>query len=182
MLEAGMLETGGAGPTRGIKLAHEAGGTGGRQRVSTSFMAAACCLLLVLVLATPFLRQALILVELRGRLAEMAPRIAQVQALRARIAGAGAGGDAVAAETRRLGDALKALAALTDILPDDSYLTEFTMRERKMTVSGLGASAPKLISLLSADPRIRNPAFTAPVTRSETNHLDVFAIRAELAP
>jgi general secretion pathway protein L len=66
-------------------------------------------------------------------------------------------------------------------LPDDSYLTEFTMRERKMTLSGLSASAPKLINALSTDPRIRNPAFTAPVTRSESNHNDVFSIRAELA-
>ena len=87
----------------------------------------------------------------------------------------------MAAETRRLGDTLEALAALTEVLPDDSYLTEFTMRERKITMAGLGASAPNLIKGLSADPRVRNPAFTAPVTKSETNHLDVFAIRAELA-
>jgi hypothetical protein len=32
---------------------------------------------------------------------------------------------------------------------------------------------------LSADPRVKNPAFTAPVTR-ENNH-DVFSIRADLA-
>ena len=88
----------------------------------------------------------------------------------------------MAAETRRLGDALGALAAVTEILPDDSYLTEFTMRERKLTLSGLSASAPKLISLLSGDPRIRNPAFTAPVTRAETGHNDVFTIRAEALP
>jgi general secretion pathway protein L len=130
--------------------------------------------------------------DVSERLDTLAPQMSQVEALRRRITGAGSGGDAISTETRRLGDALEALAAVTEILPDDSYLTEFTMRERKMTLSGLSASAPRLISLLSADPRIRNPAFTAPVTRQEpvrigqanqeTAQRDVFSIRAELAP
>jgi general secretion pathway protein L len=175
----GQLETQAADGTRVMRLEHEAApGRALRQRA----LAAAAAALAVLVVASPFLRQSLALADVDDRLDQMAPRIAQVDVLRRRIAGAGAGGDAVAAETRRLGDTLEALAAVTEILPDDSYLTEFTMRERKMTLSGLGASAPKLISLLSGDPRIRGPAFTAPVTRSETNHLDVFSIRAELAP
>ena len=62
--------------------------------------------LFVLVLASPFLRQSLALAAARDRLDAMAPRIAEVEQLRRRINGAGAGGDAVAAETRRLGDAL----------------------------------------------------------------------------
>jgi general secretion pathway protein L len=76
---------------------------------------------------------------------------------------------------------MEAVAAVTEILPNDSYLTEFTMRERKMSLTGQSASAPKLISLLSADPRIRNPSFTAPVTKSPDNKRDVFAISADLA-
>ena len=152
-----------------------------RSGPSTRSLAVAAAGLGALVLVSPFLRQSLELAALQDRQALLAPRIDQVNVLRRRIAGAGAGGDAVAAETRRLGDTLGALAALTDILPDDSYLTEFTMRERHITLSGLAASAPRLISRLSADPRIGNPAFTAPVTRSETNHNDVFSIRADLA-
>ncbi len=176
----GSLESAGADGPRVMRLVHEgpAALSGALSRRNLSVVAG---VLGVLVVASPFLRQSLALAELQDRLDLMAPRIAQVEDLRRRIAGAGAGGDAVAAETRRLGDTLSALAAITEILPDDSYLTEFTMRERKMTLSGLGASAPKLISGLSDDPRIRAPSFTAPVTRSETNHLDVFSIRAELA-
>ncbi len=154
----------------------------GRTMLSARSLAVVVGVLAVLVLVSPALRQSLELQELQDRLDGMAPRIAQVADLRRRIAGSTAGGDAVAAETRRLGDTLEALAAITEVLPDDSYLTEFTMRERKMTMAGLAGSAPRLISGLSADARVRNPAFTAPVTKSETNHLDVFAIRAELAP
>ncbi len=175
-----LLETTAAGGARTMRLAHQ-DPAARRGLLSQRSLAWACGALAIFVIASPFLRQSLALDRLQDRLELMAPRIAQVDDLRRRISGAGAGGDAVAAETRRLGDTLEALAAVTEILPDDSYLTEFTMRERKMTLSGLGASAPKLISLLSGDPRIRGPAFTAPVTRSETNHLDVFSIRAELA-
>ncbi len=164
---------------RVLKLARE--GAAGQALLPARTLAIAAGVLALLVAASPFVRQAIRLSSLHAQLETMAPGIAQVEALRRRIAGNSAGGDAVAAETRRLGDTLEALAALTEVLPDDSYLTEFTMRERKITMSGLGASAPKLISGLSADPRLRNPAFAAPVTKSETNHLDVFAIRAELA-
>ena len=117
--------------------------------------------------------------EAQARLEALAPRMRLVDELHHRIAGAGAGGEAVVAETRRLGDMLGALAAVTDLLPDDSYLTEFDTRERKMTLSGMSSSAPKLISALSQGTRVKNPAFTAPVTR-ENNH-DVFSIRADLA-
>jgi hypothetical protein len=48
-------------------------------------------------------------------------------------------------------------------------------------MSGQSATAARLISALAADPAIRNPAFSAPVTRNETTHTDLFSIRAEAA-
>jgi general secretion pathway protein L len=135
--------------------------------------------LAALVVISPALRQSIDLADVQARLDAIEPRMHLVDQLRRRIAGAGAGGEAVITETRRVGDMLGALAAVTDILPDDSYLTEFTMRERKITLSGMSSAAPKLITALSGDPRVKNPAFTAPVTR-ENNH-DVFSIRADLA-
>jgi general secretion pathway protein L len=163
---------------RPIRLSH---GDQASSRLQMRVAAIAVGALALLAVASPFIRQSLDMDAAQSALNDLAPRLHEVEALRARINGAGTGGDAVASETRRLGDMLGALAAITDILPDDSYLTEFSMRERKMTLSGLSASAPKLISALSADPRIRNPAFTAPVTRAENGHNDVFSIRAELA-
>lgn len=165
---------------RTIRLAHNAtndGPTWLSPRVASALLAGG----LALVLLSPFVRQSLDLAEAESALDNLQPRMHVVDQLRQRIAGAGAGGDVVAAETKRLGDALEALAAVTDILKNDSYLTEYAMRERKITLSGLSSSAPKLISALSSDERVKNPAFTAPVTRQEAGHLDVFAIRADLA-
>lgn len=173
----GLIEATTATGTRTIRLDHD---DGGRRLITPPRVAIALAAFAGIVLISPLLRQSLEFSEAQARLDALAPRFQTVEALRARINGAG-GGDAVAREAARLGDTLAALGAITEILPDDSYLTEFTMRERKMTLSGLSASAPKLISALSADARIRNPAFTAPVTRAENGHNDVFSIRADLA-
>jgi general secretion pathway protein L len=174
-----LIEADTASGPRSIRLQHDR--PTGRAALFTARNAAyGLAGLAALVLISPFLRQSLDMAAVQGRLDAMQPRIHVVDQLRRRIAGAGAGGEAVVNETRRVGDALGALAAVTEILPDDSYLTEFTMRERKMTLSGLSASAPKLISALSSDPRVKNPAFTAPVTR-DGKALDVFTIRADLA-
>ncbi len=165
---------------RAIRLAH-APAAGAMTRLTPRNAAIILAFLAFLVIVSPFLRQSIELAGARRDLDSLAPRMSEVNALRRRIQGASAGGDAVLSETKRVGDMLEALAAITEILPDNSYLTEFTMRERKMTLKGLSASAPHLISLLSADPRIKNPAFTDATTTAENGHNDVFAIRAELA-
>jgi general secretion pathway protein L len=175
-----LIEAAGAIGPRAIRLAAEPD-SGRIARLNPRTAAMVLAGLAGVVVISPFLRQTLEMGQAQRALDELAPQMRLVDGLRHKILGADAGGDAVARETRRLGDMLGALAAVTEILPDDSYLTEFTMRERKMTLSGLSASAPRLISALSSDPRIHNPAFTAPVTRDGTNHNDVFAIRAELA-
>ena len=140
-----------------------------------------CCGLALAAVALPFLRQSVALNEVEARIAALRPKVAEVEALRRRMTTAQAGGDVLAAERARLGDALQALAVVTDLLPDDTYLSEFVLRERKLTLNGQSTAAPKLIAALSTDPAIRNPAFIAPVTRTEEGH-DVFAIRADLAP
>jgi general secretion pathway protein L len=68
------------------------------------------------------------------------------------------------------------------MLPDDTYLTELVQQQRKVTISGRSAAASRLIAILAAGDQLRNPTFTAPVTRIEANHFEVFTISAEVAP
>jgi general secretion pathway protein L len=51
-----------------------------------------------------------------------------------------------------------------------------------MTLSGRSASAPRLITGLSAAPEIQDAAFAAPVTRIEGATADVFSIKARAVP
>ncbi len=165
---------------RRIGMAHTHAGRGRRTRLALA--AALCASLALAAIVTPFVRQSLAARALDRRIAALAPGVAAAEALRARITREAAGKDVLVAERGRVGDALAAIAAVTDILPDDTYLTDFTLRSRKLVMNGRSAAAARLIGLLSAAPQLREPAFLAPVTRSETGRADLFSIRAELAP
>jgi general secretion pathway protein L len=134
------------------------------------------------VIVTPFVTLALARAETEHAIAMLQPQVARVEALRQRIAADSGSADALTAERTRNGDALQVLAAVTDIVPDDSWLTEFSLRQGKLGLSGQSPAAAQLIVALGADPAFRNPAFAAPVTRAPDGHADLFVIRAELAP
>jgi general secretion pathway protein L len=141
--------------------------------------AVACAALAVLAAIVPFIRQSIELGQAEHRIAALQPAVDEVEALRKRIEGSGAGADVLATERARVGDVLKVLAATTQILPDDTHLTDFTMRQRKLSLVGQSAAAAKLIGGLSQDPTFQNPTFAAPVTRMEGAKVDVFSISAE---
>jgi general secretion pathway protein L len=141
----------------------------------------ACAVLVAAAVLLPVVMQAITLNATETAIAELQPTIAQVDALRRGISANDAGKDILAREAERTGDVLQILATITRILPDDTFLTDFALRERQMTLSGRSASAPRLITGLSGDPAIRNTAFAAPVTRIEGATSDIFSIKAEIA-
>jgi general secretion pathway protein L len=179
-LKARFVEVGPVDRPRLLTIAD--GAEQGPRLVLVSGLACACACLAVIALGLPLVRQALALRAADAAIAALQPTVAQVDALRRGLTAEGAGRAALAQERQRAGDVLQVLATVTRILPNDTYLTDFALRERQMTISGRSASAPRLITLLSADPAIRNTAFTAPVTRIEGATVDVFAIKAEVAP
>jgi general secretion pathway protein L len=140
-----------------------------------------CAALGVVALLLPLGLQTLAMYQTDAAIAELRPTVAQVETLRQGLTASNAGRDVLARELDRTGDVLQTLAAVTRILPDDTFLTDFSLRERHMTLSGRSASAPGLIAGLSADPAIRDTAFAAPVTRIEGATTDVFSIKAEVA-
>jgi len=168
------------GGVRRIALARARRGRGGQVRLVLA--AGLCALLVAGLVVTPFAGQSLAARATSRRIAGLAPDVAAAEALRARITREAAGRDVLSAERARVGDALAALAAATAVLPDDTYLTDLTLRQRRMVMNGRSAAAARLIGLLSADPALHEPAFLAPVTRSDTGRADLFSIRAELAP
>lgn len=143
--------------------------------------ALACGVLALAAVAQPLVRQAIALDAVDARIAALQPRVAKVEALRRRLVSAHNGADTITREEARIGDPLRILASLTELLPDDTYLTSFGLHDRTLTLEGQSASAAKLIGALSSDPLIQEPAFTAPVTRTR-NGADLFALRAKIAP
>jgi general secretion pathway protein L len=145
-------------------------------------LAWACASLAALALVLPAGLQERALYATNSRIDALRPAIAQVEALRRDISVNGAEREIVARETERTGDVLQILATVTRILPDDTHLTDFSLRDRQLLLGGRSAAAARLITGLSADPAIRDAAFAAPVTRLEGATTDVFSIRAAVKP
>jgi len=159
-------------------------GAGAEQRPQPVRRAALalCGALAVAVVVVPFVRQSLALSAVQAHIDALAPATTEVAALRRHMAAASAGGDVMHAARQRLGDPLQALSAVTEALPDDTWLTDLTLHQRRLTMDGQSAAAVRLIARLSSEPALRNPAFTAPVTRSDGGRADQFSIGAELVP
>lgn len=152
-----------------------------RRRRSLALAGGVCAALALAAVGTPFLVQRQASDAIEQRIAASQPQVAEAETLRGRLAARAAGSDAVAAQQALVGDALQAIAALTRILPDDTYLTGLVLHQRRLEIEGQSANAAQLIASLSSDPILRNAAFSAPVTRAEGG-ADLFSLRAELRP
>ncbi len=145
--------------------------------------AAICCVLLALAaIVTPFVRESIAMASLDRTLAAGHKAAAEANSLRREIARLSGSADLVEKEREKVGQPLAVLAAATRVLPDDTYLTEMELRQRKLTMSGRSAAAARLIGAVTADSEFRNPAFAAPVTRIEALRQEIFTIIAEVAP
>ena len=139
-----------------------------------------CALLLCAVVTTPFVQSIRAIDRADEQIAALRPRMAEVETLRRQISTNTSGTDVFAAERTRVGDAVQTLATLTEILPDDTWLSGLTLRQRILTFSGQSARAARLIGILSADPAFKAPAFATPVTRADSSGADLFSIRTEI--
>jgi general secretion pathway protein L len=125
----------------------------------------------------PLIRQSLALADVDARIAALRPGMDQVDAMRRQIAAGSAGAGQIAAARERGTVALRALGILTDLMPDDTWLTSIALHHNQLTIEGHSTAATKLIAAMTADPQLKNPAFGAPVVRAE-NGTDIFTIQA----
>lgn len=147
---------------------------------TVTVMAGTVVVLGMAILLTPFVSQWLARDATEKAIAALQPQVTHVEALRRKLADAGS--DALAGERNRIGNVLQVLATVTDTLPDDTRLTELSLHQGKLSLTGQSPAAAGLIPALAAEPIFRNPAFAAPVTRAPDGHADLFVIRADLAP
>lgn len=148
-----------------------------RSRLALAFVGA----LAVAAVVIPFVRQSVAAGAVAARIAALRPQVEEVTLLRTRIEqGAGEAG-AFEALAAQVGNPLATLAALTDILPDDTYLLSLSLAHRRLVITGRTAAAARLIGLLAASPVFGNPAFAAPVTRAPQGG-DEFTIRTAVGP
>lgn len=168
------------GQQRRIGLVAEDARAGRGQRRALLAAGGVCALLALVAACLPILLPYQALLRIEADIERLRPQLDEVAALRRRIAQRSSADDVLGAEEARLGKALEAIALLTEVLPDDTYLTAFTLRQRQVTLTGQSADAARLIPRLSADPMLRDVVFLSPVTRAEPSRAELFSLRLEL--
>ena len=113
----------------------------------------------------------------------------EVADLRAKLAASGPAvsrgdRDIEAVFDRRLNTPFSVLAldALSESLPDDTWLTEFRIAEGRVRMSGISRSVSGLVPLLETSPSFAEATFFAPTTRLPDNQGDRFHLDAKLVP
>lgn len=154
----------------------------GWQRRACHIMAVTCAACAVIAVLLPFAQQWWALSEVEARIAALQPQATQVQSIRQRIAAVAAGDDVIIQERVKLGNALKVLSAVTNVLPDDTFLEQLSLRQRQLAITGRSGAAAKLIAAMAADPTFQNPGFSAPVRRNDPAKADDFSIRSVVGP
>lgn len=168
---------------RTLPLDGDGGSVDRARRRALLWPAVACCFLFALgAIAAPFVRQTISLVSLDRGISAGRAMAAEAERLRGELDRLASAISLVERERDKVGRPLAILATLTGILPDDTYLTEVTVQQRKVSFSGGSAAAARLIGALSAGDGLLNVAFAAPVTRLETSHAELFTITAEVPP
>jgi general secretion pathway protein L len=155
---------------------------GGARRRFVRLAAFGCAALAIAAIITPFVRQSIALGALDRQMASGRAAAAEAARLRREIDQLSRSADLIKSEREKVGHTLQILAEVTGVVPDDSYLTELELLQRKLTLSGRSAAAARLIGAFAADSEFRNPAFAAPVTRIEALRQEIFTIAAEVGP
>lgn len=141
-----------------------------------------CGALAVLAAGVPFLQQSLEADGLAAQIDAVRPAVAEVTALRAQ--GEGQQNQAVARLRAEAAPPLQVLQALTQQMPDDTYLTGLTLQRRQVQIDGRTAQsggAARLLRALAGSPMVADVGFAAPVTALDGAGGESFSLTLRLA-
>jgi general secretion pathway protein L len=124
----------------------------------------------------------LVLDSLQAEQQDLSQRAAQHRATMFRTTGAPTQQQALERRKREMPASVLVIEALTQVLPDHTYVTELRIEGDKLQVVGVTRDAPALIELIEQSPQFTRATFFAPTTRSPADAGEQFHIEARIKP
>jgi Tfp pilus assembly protein PilN len=152
-----------------------------RAQAVTAGMAAATVLLGVLALLAPGWREQRHLSRLNSEIAKLEPAVKETDRVlrelerKRKLIATADGMEAAGVRP------LPVLRDLTELLPNDAWLTTVSLDPKGVELTGQASAASALIPLLENSPRLERAEFSSPVTRGRDNK-EQFRIRAAWEP
>lgn len=124
--------------------------------------------------------QARTLAALEATRADLAAQTASVRAAAAEVNAAASNIDALRKRLEASPPALQSLAALTQALDDSAWLSELTIVGRSVSMTGVAASAARVVNDLEASPAFSGASFSATVFTDPATNTERFSARAQI--
>jgi general secretion pathway protein L len=133
------------------------------------------------VLAIPVMRQASEAETAVAALEAAQQRAEYAARLRREISTLEAARSTLRTKARQAADPLHVLHALTTLLPDDAFLTQWEVTEGRLQITGHARSAVAILAAIEDSPLFEGTSFRAPVTQSSHPGREHFQIAASLS-
>lgn len=143
-------------------------------------LAAAAGALVLIAFIAPVFYQEWEIAAADSKIAALETSAREAIALRSSVDAEAKAAGYFASKRQANGNPLAMLAAVTRTLPDNTYLTALTMRDGRLTLSGLSPAAAGLVGLFAHTPGFGEPTFESPVVESGNGDLESFSIAVRL--
>lgn len=157
-------------------------GRGPRARLSTVFSFVALAASIIAVFAAAETRQARIIAALSGERSALELETADVRAAAANARAAMDNSAALNERQNRRSAPLEIIAALTQILSDDAWLTELSLHQSTVSISGYGRSASAIIAAIEASEKFEGVETVAPITADSSGAFERFSLTFSVTP
>jgi general secretion pathway protein L len=152
---------------------------GAHSRLNRALLALAAGLVAAAV-AIPLMRKAQLVSSLEHQVAEARTAAQSVQRTRTELEQSTEEVAFLAQRKHASPAVIDLLEALTRLLPDDTWLLRFELRNGHVKIQGESPTASTLISIIESSPLFRDTSFVAPVTQNPRTGLERFVITARV--
>ncbi|MET0090638.1 MAG: PilN domain-containing protein [Candidatus Thiodiazotropha sp.] len=151
-----------------------------RYRLVNGVLALLLLILLCLQLALPLYQKSRLSDSLELTRSQYQKQANEVAALRDEVTAAERENRFLESRKLQTHPVLDVLQELTLILPDDTWVSQFEIRDNKVHLYGQSVASAVLIPLLESSKMFRNVSFRSPVTQNSKSNTERFHISADL--